>query len=233
MILETGRIWLRAISQTSSGSLSDRRRSRRWSTSQALEPLETRNLLSMVTGPQVLEGDTGERYAMFKVVLAQAPDRPLQYSITTGGGIATPQTSGTANADYVPPTQKTLDFPAGTRVQTLSVRIIGDRLVEHNENFFLVVRGYGQIAVGEAIIIDDDPNLGPPLHVNNPVVFEGNPVVPPPTTPPVVMIPAPTTLASHDETLPIPSRHTLRRLRGPMLTSLAAWRAARLRPSLQ
>ena len=57
------------------------------------------------------------------------------------------------------------------------VDIIDDDLIEHDEDFFLAVKGRGRTVFGRAIIIDDD-TPGPPVHVSNPVVPEGEGPIP-------------------------------------------------------
>ena len=59
----------------------------------------------------------------------------------------------------------------------VSVEIIDDDLIEHDEDFYLAVKGRGRTVFGRAIIIDDD-TPGPPVHVSNPVVPEGEGPIP-------------------------------------------------------
>ena len=149
------------------------RRARGWGRRQGLEALETRWLMAVLATPRVIEGKgTVLNTADFVIRLERPSPRPSTYSVFTGDRVAL------KNVDYVPlPANKTITFGPGETTQTVSVEIIDDDLIEHNEDFFLGVKGRGRTAVGRAIIIDDDA-LGPPLNVSNPIVPEGEGPIP-------------------------------------------------------
>jgi hypothetical protein len=147
------------------------RRARGWGVSRGLEALETRWLMAVFVPPKVIEGKGPVRNtADFIIRPERSVAKPTTYSLIAGGGIAT---SGT---DYVL-TQKTVTFQPGDKKQVVSVGIIDDELIEHDEDFFLVVKGPGRPFFGRAIIIDDD-TPGPPLHVGHPIVPEGGGPIP-------------------------------------------------------
>jgi hypothetical protein len=193
----------------------------------AFDALESRALMTTVLGTQVLEGDTSQRVAEFKIVLAHPSPVPLTFNFTTGGGIATanmsPPTDGQpASPDYIE-TKGTVTFAPRQTMQEVPVPVIGDTLIEHDENFFLVVWGNGRIAFGEAIIIDDDPKPGPPLHVSNPRVIEGdNPIFVRPPVPDGVNV-------NWNPAAPTPAQAAEA---GTLVTPFLAWRQRHLGASV-
>ncbi len=147
------------------------RRARRWGGSRGLEALETRWLMAVLVPPKVVEGKGVIRNtADFVIRLERASPRPSTYSFFTGDRVAI------AGTDYVA-AQGTITFEPGETTKVVPVEIIDDDLIEHNEDFFLGVKGRGRTVIGRAIIIDDD-SPGPPLHVSNPVVPEGEGPIP-------------------------------------------------------
>src|SRR5262249_47123332 len=83
--------------------------------------------------------------------------------------------SATAGSDYVA-TTGSLRFPAGQTSRTITVPVIGDRLPERVESFYLWLRdpsGNARIASGQGVghILDDEP---PPVGVTHGNRKEGN-----------------------------------------------------------
>ena len=146
------------------------RRARGWGGRRGLEALETRWLMAVLVPPKVVEGGSVRNTADFVIRLERASPKPSTYSFFTGGGIATP------GADYVA-AEGTITFEPGETTKVVSVEIIDDDLIEHDEDFYLAVKGRGRTAFGRAIIIDDD-TPGPPVHVSNPIVPEGEGPIP-------------------------------------------------------
>jgi Calx-beta domain len=146
------------------------RRARGWGGSRGLEALETRWLMAVFVPPKVVEGGSVRNTADFVIRLERPGPKPLTYSFTTGGGIATP------GADYVA-AEGTVTFEPGETTKVVAVEIIDDNLIEHDEDFYLAVKGPGRPFFGRAIIIDDD-TPGPPVHVSNPIVPEGEGPIP-------------------------------------------------------
>ena len=82
----------------------------------------------------VQEPDLGSTaQAVFTLSLSQPASEAITVEVTTSDGTAT-----TANNDYVSTTQ-TVTFPAGQISATLSVDVIGDNVVELDENFFVTL----------------------------------------------------------------------------------------------
>jgi hypothetical protein len=168
-----GRGWLRDLlgGRRNRGPIPRRVRGR--GERQGLEALETRWLMAVVAPPEVVEGaGSGRNTANFVIRLDRAVRTPTTFTVFTGGGVATP------GADYVALERKPITFePGGDMSQVVPVEVIDDDLIEHDEDFYLVVKGNGRTVLGRAIIIDDD-TPGPPVHVSNPVVPEGEGPIP-------------------------------------------------------
>src|SRR4029077_13507830 len=78
----------------------------------------------------VTEGNTGVTSATFTVTLSAAYDVPVTVNYSTANGTAT------AGSDYQA-TSGTLTFAPGETSKTVTVQVIGDRLAEANETFFV------------------------------------------------------------------------------------------------
>jgi hypothetical protein len=82
------------------------------------------------------EGKAGTTTSfVFTVTLSAAAVDPVTVSYKTADGTAKTSQFVT-NPDYVP-TSGTLTFPAGTSTKTITVSVLGDKLKEPNESFFL------------------------------------------------------------------------------------------------
>ena len=82
------------------------------------------------------EGKAGTTTAfVFTVSLSAQAIDPVTVSFNTADGTAKSGQFAT-NPDYVP-TSGTLTFPAGSSIKTITVSVIGDKLKEPNESFFV------------------------------------------------------------------------------------------------
>ncbi|MCG3208918.1 MAG: hypothetical protein FOGNACKC_02531 [Anaerolineae bacterium] len=101
----------------------------------------------------VIEGDSGTTNAVFTVTLSSASPNPVSVNYTTVDNTTT------AGSDYLA-ASGTLNFPAGTLVQTFTVVINGDTVDEADETFVVVlsapVNAVINVGTAEGTIIDDD-----------------------------------------------------------------------------
>lgn len=111
-------------------------------------------------GTIATEGNTGTRSAVFTVRLATTSSSAVSVDWSTSDG------SANAGSDYEN-SFGTVTFNAGVQTQTVSVPIIGDRLPEYDEYFYLNL-GNGASASGS--IADDEPYI----RIGDVVIAEGN-----------------------------------------------------------
>lgn len=119
--------------------------------------LEDRQHLSLVTisinDVSVLEGNAGQRYAVFAVGLSGLMTTPASVHYTTVNGTAK------AGEDYQA-VSGSLIFPSGTRGKTITVPINGDTLLEPDETFSVKLTSSIGVTiakdVGAGWIVDDD-----------------------------------------------------------------------------
>lgn len=104
-----------------------------------------------VSDPVVLEGDSGDRDAVFEVRLSRPAPEALEFSYTTQDG------SATAGVDYGG-RSGTLSFLAGQETAIVRVPILGDTRVEDLERFSLVVTPTGDS--GDLIFNGTSDNVG-------------------------------------------------------------------------
>ncbi|MEE8524800.1 MAG: Calx-beta domain-containing protein [Thermoanaerobaculia bacterium] len=101
----------------------------------------------------VTEGDSGTVQAAFEVVLSPAAVQAVTVDFATRDG------SAGAGADYTP-SSGTLTFAPGETLQTVTVAVLGDGVVEGDETFFvdLSTADGAEITDGEGMgtIVDDD-----------------------------------------------------------------------------
>jgi hypothetical protein len=104
----------------------------------------------------ITEGNTGTTSASFTVTLSAASSQTVtvQYDTTDG--------SASAGSDYRT-ASGTLTLAPGQTSQTITVAVIGDRVPEPNETFFVNLSGAtnATIADGQGVgtIIDDEPRI--------------------------------------------------------------------------
>jgi hypothetical protein len=105
----------------------------------------------------VTEGNAGTRAATFTVTLSAPYAQPVTVQYATANGTAT------AGSDYQAARSGTLSIPAGQTMGTITVPVIGDRLPESDETFFVNLSGAtnATIADGQAVgtIVDDEPRI--------------------------------------------------------------------------
>ena len=127
-----------------------------------------------INDTSVPEGNTGTVNASFTVSLSPAitaacPAATVSYQTANGTAIA--------GSDYGI-VIGTLTFPPGTTTQPITVPVMGDRIFEGNETFFVNLSGpvNATIADGQGVgtIVDDDP---PGLSVNDVTAVEGTTAV--------------------------------------------------------
>ena len=133
------------------------------------------NLAMFVSSPEIAEGNSGSKKAVFEIHLSQPSDTDLTFSYQTVDGTAT------AGDDYTAKTG-TVTFLAGQTTAAVEVAVKGDKVVEPTESFSLVVTPTNAIAngaagsTGIATIMDDDTGKGslPIASIKRADVTEGD-----------------------------------------------------------
>jgi hypothetical protein len=116
------------------------------------------------------EGNTGQSNAIFLVALSVASGQTVTVAFATADGTAT------APGDYTS-TSGTLTFAPGVLVQTVTVPVNGDTILEPNETFFVNLSAPVNATIadgqGQATANDDD---APPtaLTIDDVTIAEGN-----------------------------------------------------------
>jgi chitinase len=104
----------------------------------------------------VTEGNTGTASATFTVTLSAASTQTVTVAYATGNG------SAAAGSDYQS-ASGTLTFAPGETSKTITVAVIGDRLPEPTETFFVNLSSptNATISNGQAVgtIVDDEPRI--------------------------------------------------------------------------
>ncbi len=110
----------------------------------------------------VAEGNSGTRNAVFTVTAFGEANRPISFSYSTLNGTAQ------SGSDYLP-LAGVITLPSGNTSVQITVPVLGDRIDEDNETFFLALTGAQGAriadAFGQATIIDEDPL--PSLYVSD------------------------------------------------------------------
>lgn len=106
-----------------------------------------------IAGVTVAEGNSGTVDAVFPVTLSAASGRTVTVAFATADGTAT------AGADYIA-ASGTLTFAPGVTVQTVTVGVIGDLVIEPTETFTVTLSSPVAATISTAqatgIITDDD-----------------------------------------------------------------------------
>ena len=108
-----------------------------------------------VSDPIIIEGDSGNRQALFEVRISEPSSSTLNFAYTTANGSAVAGEDFIARSGFV-------TFNPGQTVETVRVDLIEDTIAEGTENFSLIVTPDGSIANGVAdagglaTILDDD-----------------------------------------------------------------------------
>ena len=112
--------------------------------------------VSINDATNVAEGNTGSANTVFKVNLARAVEQTVTVDFSTASGVAT------AGSDFTA-VSATLTFAPGEISKTVSVSVIGDRIAEPNETFFVnlsnTVNGSIARGQGRGTIFDDEPRI--------------------------------------------------------------------------
>jgi len=113
------------------------------------------------------EGNSGSTTAAFNVTLSAASSATVTVDYATADGTAT------AGSDYVGQ-GGTLTFAPGETTKTVTVAVLGDRVAEPNETFFVTLSGATNAAIAvhqsHGTILDDDPRVS----INDVTSSEGN-----------------------------------------------------------
>ena len=124
-----------------------------------------------ISSPSVTEGNSGSANLLFKVTLSAASGRQVTVRYADGGG-----GTATSGTDYAALTAGTLTFAAGDTEKTVTVRVSGDTLDEHNETVAVTLSSASNASLGTATgsgtITDDDSE--PSLSISSPSVGEGD-----------------------------------------------------------
>src|SRR5207245_4861902 len=105
----------------------------------------------------VTEGNTGSVNATFTVSLSVAYDQPVTVHFATANGTATAGSDYTAGSGDV-------TVAAGLTSQTFTVAVLGDRLFEPTESFFVNLSNPSSNSLisdsqGIGTILDDEPRI--------------------------------------------------------------------------
>jgi hypothetical protein len=109
-----------------------------------------------IADASVTEGNTGMRAASFIVTLSAPSTQPVTVQYATANGTAT------AGGDYQA-RSGTLTIPAGQTTGTITVPVLGDRLPEPDEAFFVNLSGATDATIGDGqavgTIVEDEPRI--------------------------------------------------------------------------
>lgn len=124
-----------------------------------------------ITDIQTTEGNLGIKNFTFQVKLDKASNQPVRVNYNTANG------TGRGNVDYVA-TSGVLTFSAGQRVKNVTVPVIGDKVVESNETFFVNLSNARNATIndnqGKGTISNDDVAPLPNIVIKDVSVSEGN-----------------------------------------------------------
>ncbi|HBK66972.1 MAG TPA: hypothetical protein DD000_26655, partial [Cyanobacteria bacterium UBA11166] len=121
----------------------------------------------------IIEGDSGQKNAVFTVTMSNQVDVPVTVNWATAPNTAT------QGIDYVGSSGVITFNPRSTTPQTISVPVIGDTVVEFNETFFVNLSGLNaqgrNVSIvdpqGSGTITDDDTAT---ITINNREIVEGD-----------------------------------------------------------
>jgi DNA/RNA endonuclease G (NUC1)/PKD repeat protein len=122
-----------------------------------------------VSDISIVEGDNGNKYAVFTANLSEASLRTITANYSTTDGTAT------EGSDYTA-TNGTISFASGEISKTITVQLIGDTLDEFDETFFLNILDATNATIvsnkATATILDDD--TAPTLTIGDKTITEGD-----------------------------------------------------------
>jgi hypothetical protein len=113
-----------------------------------------------VSDVSTLEGSTGTHAITFTVSLSAASNQTITVNYATANDTA--NDTATAGSDYQA-ASGTLTFAPGETSKTITVQVIGDRLAESNETFFINLSSPMNAVItdgqGTGTIVDDEPRI--------------------------------------------------------------------------
>lgn len=129
------------------------------------------------------EGNSGSSPYNFTLSLTNPTFLPVSVNATTIVGSATSAGGAPGNPDYTEILDQTFTIPAGSTSVTIPVSVIGDLVLEPDENFGVRITNVtnvftavnplpGGVAQATGVITNDDVDLT--LSINNPSKAEGN-----------------------------------------------------------
>ncbi|MEA5551989.1 PKD domain-containing protein [Anabaena cylindrica UHCC 0172] len=122
-----------------------------------------------VSDVSIIEGDNGEKLAIFTANLSEVSTRNISVNYTTADGTAT------AGSDYTA-TNGIITFTAGETTKTIAVEVIADTIDEFDETFFLNLSNATNATIvnTQAIgtIVDND--APPTIAISDKTITEGD-----------------------------------------------------------
>lgn len=133
--------------------------------------------MSVADAAPVREGNTGQVTARFIVTLDRAADAPISVNYGTRDGTAS---SGGSGSDYQS-AYGTITFAAGETSKVISVAVTGDKAVEADETFTLLLDGAPDSVIvtrpeATGTIVNDDVNVTPTPPMPPVVDTDGDPL---------------------------------------------------------
>ena len=124
-----------------------------------------------ISDPTVNEGNSGPGFAVFNLTLSSASSQTISVNYATANGTAT------ASSDYVPASGNVMFNPGETSVP-LAIQVIGDTVLESNENFFVNLSNPVNATLGDSqgvgTIVNDDSVAGVSASISDATVIEGS-----------------------------------------------------------
>ncbi len=152
-VVEANETFLLRITEVSEGLIGD---------AEAVATILNDDVDLSVSDVIVAEGNSGTRNAVFTVTAFGDANRPITFSYSTLNGTAQ------SGSDYLPQAG-VIALPSGNTSTQITVTVLGDRIDEDNETFFLALTGAQGAriadAFGQATIVDEDPL--PSLYVSD------------------------------------------------------------------
>ncbi len=117
----------------------------------------------------VNEGNSGNTSAVFTVTLSSTSTQPISVNYATANGTASSPSDYLASSGLV-------NFTPGQTSKTISIPVVGDTLVEANENFFINLSSpvNATLADGQGVgtILNDDVPASVSISISDATVFE-------------------------------------------------------------
>jgi hypothetical protein len=124
--------------------------------------------LSIGSDVTVSEGDTGTVDAVFVVAMADPVSRPVTVAFTTV------DVTAVAPEDYQPQSGTLTFLPGGSQTQTITIKVVGDTLVELNETFVVQLGNPSGAALGRSTAVSTILNDDIDVVVNDLTIVEGH-----------------------------------------------------------